>query len=477
MTLEEKLGQLSQYVPDQPEWTPAVDKGLAGSILNSGGAAQVNQLQRRTLAGSRLRIPLLIGHDVIHGYRTIFPIPLAIASSWSPELATLSAHVAAKEARAAGIRWTFAPMVDVARDPRWGRIAEGAGEDPFLGSAMARAYVVGFQGKDLKASDSLLACAKHFAAYGAAEGGRDYGTTDMSETRLRETYLPPFRAAAEAGVASFMSAFNSLNGVPSTANRHLLREILRNEWKFRGVVVSDWAAVTQLIDHGLAATPADAAFLALNAGVDMDMWDHAYGELVPAIRAGRLRSSVVDDSVRRILRAKFDSGLFDAPFTDETKMAAAMLTAENRAAARRIAQRSIVLLKNEGDLLPLSPSARTIAVIGPLADSKRDMLGPWAAQGKAEDTVSMIEGLRAATRVTNRRERPPAQRACAWYSRTPCRHSAWPRCAGVRAKWWRRHGQDGARSAAYPRPAHAEEQSPRARRNWDTAPTRVLTKS
>ena len=397
MTLEEKLGQLSQYVPDQPEWVPALEKGLAGAMLNSGGASQVNELQRRALAGSRLRIPLLVGHDVIHGYRTIFPIPLAMASSWSPELAMLSARIAAREARAAGIRWTFAPMVDVARDPRWGRIAEGAGEDPFLGSAMASAYVHGFQGDGPNAPDSLLACAKHFAAYGAAEGGRDYNTTDMSEGRLRETYLPPFRAAVEAGVATLMSAFNSLNGVPSTANRHLLREILRGEWKFRGFVVSDWAAVTQLIDHGLAATPADAAFLAISAGVDMDMWDHAYGDLAPALRAGRLRSSVVDDSVRRILRAKFDAGLFENPFTDETRMAAAMLTAENRAAARRIAQRSIVLLKNEGDLLPLSRSPRTIAVIGPLAGSKRDMLGPWAAQGKAEETVSVIEGLRTAT--------------------------------------------------------------------------------
>ncbi len=397
MTIEEKLGQLSQYVPDQPEWIPAMEKGLAGSILNSGGAAQVNEVQRRALAGSRLRIPLLIGHDVIHGYRTIFPIPLAMASSWSPELATLSAQIAAKEARAAGIRWTFAPMVDVARDPRWGRIAEGAGEDPFLGSAMARAYVQGFQGNRPLGPDSLLACAKHFAAYGAAEGGRDYNTTDMSERRLRETYLPPFRAAAEAGVASFMSAFNSLNGVPATANGHLLREILRSEWKFRGFVVSDWAAVAQLIDHGLAATPKDAALLAIKAGVDMDMWDHAYGELAPEVRMGRLSSAIVDESVRRVLRAKFDAGLFENPFTDDSKMAAAMLTAESRAVARRIAQRSIVLLKNEGPLLPLSPSPKTIAVIGPLADAKREMLGPWAAQGKAEETTSVLAGLRAAT--------------------------------------------------------------------------------
>src|SRR5712691_3400571 len=247
MTLEEKLGQLSQYVEDQPEFPRALEKGLVGSILNDGGPAKINQLQRSALAGSRLEIPLLVGYDVIHGYRTIFPIPLAIASSWDPQLAELSARVAAREARAAGIRWTYAPMVDIARDPRWGRIAEGAGEDPLLGAAMAVGYVRGFQ-------SSILACAKHYAAYGAAEAGRDYNSVEMSERTLREVYLPPFHAAVDAGVATLMSAFESVNGVPATANRHLLDDILRHEWNFKGFVVSDWEAVLELINHGVASS-------------------------------------------------------------------------------------------------------------------------------------------------------------------------------------------------------------------------------
>jgi len=248
MTLEEKLGQLTQLVKDQPEFPPALQQGLLGSILNDGGAAQTNEIQRSALAGSRLKIPLLYGYDVIHGYRTIFPIPLAIASSWDPQLAELSARVAAREARAAGIRWTFAPMVDIARDARWGRIAEGAGEDPLLGSFMAAAYVRGFQ------ENGLLACAKHYAAYGAAEAGRDYNSVEMSERTLREVYLPPFHSAVKAGVATLMSAFESINGIPATANRHLLDDILRREWKFNGFVVCDWDAVGELINHGVAGS-------------------------------------------------------------------------------------------------------------------------------------------------------------------------------------------------------------------------------
>src|SRR5438105_1267408 len=328
----------------------------------------MNELQRTALT-SRLKIPLLIGYDVIHGYRTTFPIPLAIAATWDPGLAEESARIAATEARAAGIHWTFAPMVDIARDPRWGRIAEGAGEDPFLGSAMAAGYVRGFHG------GGLLACAKHFAAYGAAEGGRDYDAADMSERKLREVYLPPFKAAVDAGVDTIMSAFDAVNGVPSSANRHLLIEILRDEWKFRGFVVTDYAAVEQLMHHGIAATPREAAAKALAAGVDMDMIDRAFATL-PASRR-------VDQAVRRILRTKFRAGLFDKPFTDESQTIPL-----NRAAARRIAQRSIVLLKNEGNVLPLKKSAR-VALVGPLADSKEDMLGPWAGRGAAEDVVSV----------------------------------------------------------------------------------------
>ncbi|HEY8181335.1 MAG TPA: glycoside hydrolase family 3 N-terminal domain-containing protein, partial [Thermoanaerobaculia bacterium] len=354
MTLEEKLGQLTQLVKSQPEFPPALQQGLVGSILNDGGAAQTNEVQRSALAGSRLKIPLLYGYDVIHGYRTIFPIPLAIASSWDPQMAELSARVAAREARAAGIRWTFAPMVDIARDARWGRIAEGAGEDPLLGSAMAAAYVRGFQ------DNGLLACAKHYAAYGGAEAGRDYSTVEMSERTLREVYLPPFHAAVNAGVATLMSAFNSLNGIPATANPHLLDGILRREWKFKGFVVSDWDAVGELIKHGVAGSKQEAARKAITAGVDMDMWDATYPLLAAEVRAGRLPESVVDRAVRRVLRMKIKAGLFEDPFTPETAPPPL-----NRDAARRVAQKSIVLLKNDGDLLPLPKSGRKIAIVGP----------------------------------------------------------------------------------------------------------------
>jgi beta-glucosidase len=396
MTLEEKLGQLTQFVESQPELQIALSKGLVGSILGSLGAAKANEIQRSCLDGSRLKIPLLIGYDVIHGFRTIFPIPLAIASSWNPQLAELSARVAAREARAAGIRWTFAPMVDIARDARWGRIAEGAGEDPILGEAMAAAYVRGFQGNNLSASDSLLACAKHYAAYGAAEAGRDYNSVEMSERTLREVYLPPFRAAVDAGVATLMSAFESINGIPATANRHLLQDILRDEWKFKGFVVSDWEAVAELINHRVASSKEDAARLALTAGVDMDMRDNSYATLNAAVREGQFSTAVIDRAVRRVLRLKFLAGLFDDPFTSETAAAPVTLTPENRDAARRVAQQSIVLLRNEGNLLPLPKSGRTFAVVGPLADSKVDMLGPWSGQGKAEESVTALEGIRAA---------------------------------------------------------------------------------
>jgi beta-glucosidase len=341
----------------------------------------VNALQRAAMAGSRLHIPLLIGHDVIHGYRTIFPIPLGIAATWDPSLAELSASVAAREARNDGVRWTFAPMVDIARDARWGRIAEGAGEDPVLGAAMAAAYVRGFQ------RNGLLACAKHFAAYGAAQAGRDYSSVDLSERTLREVYLPPFRAAAAAGVASFMSSFNTINGVPSTANRHLLTDILRGEWKFDGFVVTDWDAVAELINHGVAATREEAAVKAITAGVDIDMWDGAFATL-----AGHVPVATVDAAVRRVLRAKFAAGLFDDPFTPENGVAP---TVESRAAARKVAQRSLVLLKNEGAVLPLQRHGK-IAIAGPLADSRKDLLGAWDAWGREDETISIEEALRAA---------------------------------------------------------------------------------
>ncbi|MDQ6799679.1 MAG: glycoside hydrolase family 3 C-terminal domain-containing protein [Acidobacteriota bacterium] len=384
MTLEEKLGQLTQFVPDQPEFKSALEKGLVGAALGANGAEQTNQLQRAALAGSRLKIPLLFGYDVIHGYRTIFPIPLAIASSWDPQLAELSARVAAREARAGGIRWTFAPMVDIARDARWGRIAEGAGEDPLLGSVMAAGYVRGFQ------ENGFLACAKHYAAYGAAEAGRDYNSAEMSERTLREIYLPPFHAAVDAGVATLMSAFASVNGIPATANRHLLDDILRREWKFEGFVVSDWDGVAELIHHGVASSKEEAARKAITAGVDMDMWDNSYPQLAAAVREGRVPMAVVDRAVRRVLRMKVRAGLFVDPYTPE-----AAPPPLDREAARRVAQRSIVLLKNENDLLPLSKSGRKVAVVGPLADSKVDMLGPWSGLGRAEDSVTPLEGIRS----------------------------------------------------------------------------------
>lgn len=394
MTLEEKLAQLLQFVPDQPEFKKTLEQGAVGSVLNTTSPQQAAELQRGVLEASPLRIPLLVGHDVIHGYRTIFPIPLGIAASWDPAMAELAARVSAREARAAGIHWTFAPMLDVARDPRWGRVAEGAGEDPLLVSAFASAYVRGFQGDDPSGPDRLLACAKHFAAYGGALGGRDYAEVEISERTLREVYLPPFRAAVDAGVRTVMSAFNTVFGVPATASPFLLDEVLRREWRFRGMVVSDWASVAELLNHGAAATREEAALRAITAGVDLNMWDGTFAGLAGAVRERRLSEAVIDDAVRRVLQAKFDAGLFEQPVTDAEQSHSVMLTPEHRAAARDVARRSLVLLKNEG-ALPLR-AGRKLAVVGPLAAARADMLGPWHAEGRAEDTVSLLDALRAA---------------------------------------------------------------------------------
>jgi beta-glucosidase len=395
MTLEEKIAQLLQFTPGTERGKKYIADGTVGCVFNTGGAAQLNELQRNAIEKSRLKIPILFAHDVIHGFRTIFPIPLAMASTWDPPSAELAARIAAREASASGIRWTFAPMVDIARDPRWGRIAEGAGEDPFLGSAFAAAYVRGYQGTDLSAPDSILACAKHFAAYGAAEAGRDYNTVDVSEQRLREVYLPPFKAAVDAGVWTIMTAFNTLNGVPATVNEHLLQEILRGEWNFRGFVDSDYEAIEQTMAHGTAASPQDAALQAIRAGVDMDMIDAAYVTLAGAVRDGKLSVSVIDESVKRILRAKFELGLFERPYVDEGREKTVLLAPAHLDAARTIAQKSIVLLKNDRDLLPLAKNVKTLAVIGPRAGSKEDMLGSWFAHGKPEEAVSLLEGIRA----------------------------------------------------------------------------------
>src|SRR5205809_2627883 len=361
MTLEEKVGQLTQVVEDQ------LPNPLAGAILSSSGAAHINELQRGR------KIPLLIGSDVIHGYRTIFPIPLAIASSWDPQMAELSARIAAREAHSDGIHWTFAPMVDIARDPRWGRIAEGAGEDPVLGSAMAAARVRGFQGTDLRAPEAVMATVKHFAAYGGAEGGRDYNTVDVSERTLREIYLPPFRAAVDAGAGSIMTSFNEIAGIPSHANRWLVTTLLRDEWRFRGFVVGDWTGVAGLLAHGVAGSRADAGKLGLEAGVDMDMVSRIYLEDVPAlVRAGRIPVATVDAAVRRILAAKAALGLFDDPYHGSSveRERSVLLAPEHRQLARRVAQEDIVLLKKDGQRLPLGPDVRTLAMIGALDADK-----------------------------------------------------------------------------------------------------------
>jgi beta-glucosidase len=401
MTLEEKLGQLQQLDGEgngtfRPEHPDLIRKGLLGSTLNVRGAKNTNQLQHVAMDESRLKIPVLFGFDVIHGYRTIFPIPLAEASSWDPASAQRSASIAAQEARDSGVRWTFAPMLDIARDPRWGRITEGAGEDPFLGAAFARARVSGFQGADYGAPEKILACAKHWVAYGATEGGRDYNTTDMSENTLREIYFPPFKAAIDAGVGTVMSAFNDLNGVPASANPFTLTKVLRGEWNFDGFVVSDYTSVKELINHGLAADDQDAARLALNAGIDMEMVSRLFNQHgSQLLKEGKISQATIDEAVRRVLRIKFRLGLFEHPYTDAARESSSLLTSENRAAARAIADRSMVLLRNERETLPLSKALHSIAVIGPLADDHRSPLGWWSGDGKPEDTVTPLMGIRA----------------------------------------------------------------------------------
>ena len=401
MTVEEKLGQLNLPSVDNGPSAAQLElvrKGLVGGFLNLTGAAATRETQRVAVTESRLHIPLLLGYDVIHGYRTIFPIPLAEAASWDAEAVEAAAHVAAREAAAAGVNWTFAPMVDIARDPRWGRIAEGAGEDPYLGSLMAAARVRGFQGTDLRAPEAVMATAKHFAAYGGAEGGRDYNTVDVSERTLREIYLPPFRAAVDAGAGSIMTSFNEIAGIPSHANRWLVTTVLRDEWKFRGFVVSDWTGIEELLAHGVAGSRADAGKLGLEAGVDMDMVSGIYLEDVPAlVRAGRIPVASVDAAVRRILAAKSRLGLFDDPYHGSSveRERSVLLAPEHRQLARRVAQEAIVLLKNDGRRLPLGPAVRTLAVIGPLADDKVAALGSWPGRGDPQDAVTVLEGIKA----------------------------------------------------------------------------------
>ena len=401
MTLAEKLGQLQQldghadgrYKDDHPE---LARKGLLGSTLNVRGVNQSNALQRIAVEESRLKIPLIFGFDVIHGYRTIFPIPLGETATWDPAAVERAAGIAAKEARAAGVHWTFAPMVDIARDARWGRIAEGSGEDPYLGSVMAAARVRGFQGRDYSAPDKVVACAKHWVAYGAAEAGRDYNPTDLSEVTLREIYFPPFKAAVDAGVGSFMSAFNDLNGVPTSANPFTLTKVLRQEWKFDGLVVSDYESIKELMNHGFAADEKEAARAALSAGVDMEMVSRLYNKHgADLLRERKLSQAAIDEAVRRVLRIKFRLGLFEKPYADEARERDSILTPDHLALARQAAARSFVLLKNEGNALPLSKTLKSIAIIGPLANSQKDLIGSWSGDGKAEDAVTLLAGVKS----------------------------------------------------------------------------------
>jgi beta-glucosidase len=413
MTIEEKAGQLSQYSgfaavtgPGAPEASAEMlRRGEVGSFLNVSGAAETRRLQKIAVEETRLHIPLLFGLDVIHGMRTIFPIPLAEASSWNPAAIEEASRIAAAEAAAYGISWTFAPMVDIARDPRWGRITEGAGEDPYLGSQIAAARVRGFQGSSLRDRESIAATAKHFAAYGGAEGGRDYNVVDVSERTLREVYFPPFYAAVCAGAAAFMTSFNEISGIPSHANRWLLTDVLRGEWGFTGAVVSDWTGVGELIVHGIAADTAEAARRGIDAGLDIDMVSGVYSRGLPElVRRGTVAKPTVDEAVRRVLRFKQRLGLFDDPYrgSDSAREKSEVLTPANRGVARRLAQQSIVLLRNERNLLPLSRDVRTIAVIGALADDSASALGAWAGMGRPADAVTVLDGIRKAVSAKTR---------------------------------------------------------------------------
>ena len=408
MTLEEKIGQLNQYNDDWKATGPVtvdddkatqIRNGQVGSLLNCMGSERTRSWQKIAMQ-SRLKIPLLFGLDVIHGYKTTFPIPLAEAASWDLEAIKLGARLAATEASASGIHWTFAPMVDIGRDPRWGRVMEGAGEDPYLGSLIAKARVIGFQGEKLGGIDAVMACAKHFAAYGAAVGGRDYNSVDMSERMLWEVYLPPFKAAVDAGAATFMNSFNDLNGIPATGNKYLQRDILKGKWGFKGFVVSDWGSIGEMQNHGYAKDGKEAALLAITAGSDMDMESRCYkNNLEALLKEKKIDIKLVDDAVKRILRKKFELGLFDDPyrFCNADREIAALNNPDHVKAAREIGSKSIVLLKNNNNLLPLSKDIKTIAFIGPLVKEHKQNKGFWSIDLPGIDydklVVSQWEGL------------------------------------------------------------------------------------
>ncbi|MBP5381799.1 MAG: glycoside hydrolase family 3 C-terminal domain-containing protein [Bacteroidales bacterium] len=407
MTLEEKVGQTVLFTSDWSVTGPSmregyiddIRQGRCGNIFNAYTAEYTRKLQEIAVNETRLGIPLLFGYDVIHGFRTIFPINLGMACTWDPEALERSAQVAAHEAAAAGLHWTYSPMCDICVEPRWGRVSEGAGEDPYLGSVVAAALTRGYQGEDLSDERTLLACIKHYAAYGAPQAGRDYNTVDMSERWLREFYLPPYKAAVDAGALSVMASFNELDGVPATANKHLMQEILRDEWGFRGFVVTDYTGINEMVCHGYAADEKDAGRLAMNAGIDMDMQSASFfNYMVDLVRSGAVKESTLDEAVRRVLNVKAALGLFDDPFKycSPEREASETLTEANKQEARLTAARSCVLLKNEG-VLPLRKGART-AVIGALADSKDDLLGSWRGAGEVQSVpASILEAIREVT--------------------------------------------------------------------------------
>ena len=405
MTLEEKIGQLTLFSSGYDITGPTMHEnyandikaGRVGAVFNAYGVKFTTELQKMAVEETRLGIPLLFGYDVIHGHRTIFPIPLGETASWDMDYIEKSARIAAIEATSEGLHWTFAPMIDVTRDPRWGRIAEGSGEDPFLTSMVARAKVRGYQGKDFYDVHTMLACAKHFAAYGAPQGGRDYHTVDMSEIELRNTYLPPFKAAINEGVATFMTAFNELFGVPATGSKYLLTDVLREEWKFKGFVVTDYTSIKEMIPHGFAKDEKHAGELAINAGVDLDMQSGIFNNhLKNSIDEGKVSIKTIDNAVRRILNLKYELGLFEDPYrySNIERQHENILTSEHLEFARDFARRSIVLLKNENNTLPLSKDIKSIAVIGPLADSQKDMIGSWSAAGDYKKSVTLLQGIK-----------------------------------------------------------------------------------
>jgi beta-glucosidase len=399
MTTDEKIGQLSQIFVfgSGKSVEERIRAGQLGSVLFMTDPAQINRIQHIAVDESRLHIPLLFGLDVIHGFRTVFPVPIGMAASWDPSMVEKSQSIAAEEARAAGVHWTFAPMLDIARDPRWGRIVEGAGEDPYLGSAMAAAQVRGFQGQYIGAPNHIIACAKHFAGYGAAEGGRDYDAADISDEQLWNVYFPPFKSAVDAGVGTVMSAYMDLNGVPATGNRWLLRDVLRDQWHFKGFVVSDAMAVNSLTTHGFAKNSQDAALRAFSAGVNMEMGlgKTEFGATLPeSLKDGRITIKQLDDAVRPILEMKIRLGLFEDPYVDEEPARKILNNPDHRTVAMQSAERSAVLLRNDGGLLPLQASRyKSIAVLGPLADSKNDTTGSWVFANDASETVTVLEAL------------------------------------------------------------------------------------